>query len=176
MAEKEGCPREGSPRERERRRDRKARTRMWAEGGGGEASAVLKSEEIRAKGRNRAGTARGAPRYLQRSSRTLPGISTRLVSMMRTHSRSSASRLRAPGTKSTARRLRLAGERAAAAAALTSSRGGRGETCSLPSYTLSPGPPSLGRGMGRSPGSYAPVLLERPNGKLRSREPGRVSQ
>lgn len=119
---------------------------------------------------------RGAPRYLQRSSRTLPGISTRLVSMMRTHSRSSASRLRAPGTESTARRLRLAGERAAAAAALTSRRGGRGETCSLPSYTLSLGPPRLGRGMGRSPGSYAPVLLERPNGKLGSREPGRVSQ
>lgn len=53
---------------------------------------------------------RGAPRYLQRSSRTLPGISTRLVSMMRTHSRSSASRLRAAGdreygTKSGQRRL-----------------------------------------------------------------------
>lgn len=37
--------------------------------------------------------------YLQRSSRTLPGISTRLVSMMRTHSRSSASRLRAAGDR-----------------------------------------------------------------------------
>lgn len=46
-----------------------------------------------------AGTRAGAARYLQRSSRTLPGISTRLVSMMRTHSRSSASRLRAAGDR-----------------------------------------------------------------------------
>lgn len=36
--------------------------------------------------------------YLQRSSRTLPGISRRLGSIMRTRSRRSASRLRAAGT------------------------------------------------------------------------------
>lgn len=51
------------------------------------------------RGKTSAGTRAGAARYLQRSSRTLPGISTRLVSMMRTHSRSSASRLRAAGDR-----------------------------------------------------------------------------
>lgn len=72
------------------------------------------------EGENQEGTAGpgrpAATRYLQRSSRTLPGISTRLVSMMRTHSRSRASRLRAAGTEGAARRLRLSRERAAAAA------------------------------------------------------------
>lgn len=65
--------------------------------GGGSRRGGLRSRLLR--GKTGAGTRAGAARYLQRSSRTLPGISTRLVSMMRTHSRSSASRLRAAGDR-----------------------------------------------------------------------------
>lgn len=77
----------------------KARARMWA---GGETGRPLRLSHLRGKSERedqRGPGQRGAPRYLQRSSRTLPGISTRLVSMMRTHSRSSASRLRAAGDR-----------------------------------------------------------------------------
>lgn len=160
----------GVPRERARRWGPKAGARRRAE-----ASAGLEPEKT-CERTKRAGTAR-APRYLQRSSRTLPGISTRFVSMMRTHRRSSASRLRAAGDEGTARRLRLAGERAARRRRRSQGReGGRGEARSLPSGAFSPGPPEAGPRRGRSPWSHAPVLLERPNGKLGSREPERVSQ
>ena len=76
---------------------RKAGTRMRAGRGGAEVSGVAESEWGKNSRGRQGPKQRGAPRYLQRSSRTLPGISTRLVSMMRTHSRSSASRLRAAG-------------------------------------------------------------------------------
>lgn len=50
------------------------------------------------------------------------------------------------------------------AAAPTRTRRGKGETRSLTFCTLSPGPPRLGRGAGRSPGSYAPFCLNGPMG------------
>lgn len=85
---------------------------------------------------------RGVPWYLQRSSRTLPGISTRLVSMMRTHSRSSASRLRAAGDRGALQEDSKEHAAAAAAAevAPTETRRGKGRD-SLTSFgSLSPGP------------------------------------
>lgn len=86
-----------------------------------------------------------------------------------------APRSRGRGCGSEAPARRRAGS-AAAAAAFTGTRGGRGETRSLPSGAFSPRPPEAGPRRGRSPGSHAPVLLERPNGKLEDREPERVSQ
>lgn len=88
-------------REREQRRDGKAGTRMWTGKGDAEVSGVAETERgaKRKAADDRGPKQRRVPRYLQRSSRTLPGISTRLVSMMRTHSRSSASRLRAAGDR-----------------------------------------------------------------------------
>lgn len=82
--------------------------------------------------------------YLQRSSRTLPGISRRLVSIVRTRSRRSASRLQAAGT---VEKHRGAGPRTLEPSAQT---------------------PRLGRGEGRSPG-VTPPLRERPNVKLGTR-------
>lgn len=71
--------------------------------------------------------------YLQRSSRTLPGISRRFVSMLRTRSRRSASQVRAAGTvEQAALRLR-------------------------PEYTGTLCPdPEAGRRRGAEPGGHAP--------------------
>ena len=59
---------------------------------------------------------------------------------------------------------------AAAAAVPTKTRGGRGGTRSLPPGSLSLGPRGWAAVRGRSPGSHAPALLERPNGKLENRQ------
>lgn len=150
-------PERGVPRERARRWGPKAGARRRAE-----ASAGLEPEKT-CERTKRAGTAR-APRYLQRSSRTLPGISTRFVSMMRTHRKSSASRLRAAGDEGTARRLRLAGERAARRRRSQGREGGRGEARSLPSGAFSPGPLRLGRGGGGAPGATPRSYLNGPMG------------
>lgn len=136
-------------------------------GGRAEASSGLKSEKTRER-TARAGPAR-TPRYLQRSSRTLPGISTRFVSMMRTHSRSSASRLRAAGDEGAVRRLRLAGERAARRRRQRL-REREGEGAKPAHFRPAPSardPPRLGRGGGGAPGATPRFYLNGPMGSWR---------
>lgn len=121
------------------------------------------------RGKTSTGTRAGAARYLQRSSRTLPGISTRLVSMMRTHRRSSASRLRAAGdqgygTETPARR------RAGGGSNEDEQGKGRDPRTSVP-HPQPWTPRGWAEARGGAPGLNAPVLLEQPNGKLENREP-----
>lgn len=143
--------------------------RMWARVGDPEASGVAETE------RKEAGGGRGpeqhwALRYLQRSSRTLPGISTRLVSMMRTHSRSSASRLRAAGDRGHGTETPASQKGGSGGSGSNENEKGKGRD-PLTSVRLSqPRTPRLGPGAGRSPWGHAPALLERPNGK--AGEPG----
>lgn len=152
-------PREGSPRERERRRDRKSKGKDVGGGRDREASADVESEEKeRARGPKGTRVARSAAvpaEIVQDAAGNLHPFGL--------HDEDPQQEQRIPAPRCRGPRV-WHGERAAAAAAPTSTRGGRGETRLLMFRTLSPGPPRLGQGAGRSPGSYAPFCLNGPMG------------
>ena len=159
-----------SRREKEQRRDGNAGTRMRTGRGGAEVSGAAESERRKNSTGRQGPRQRGAPRYLQRSSRTLPGISTRLVSMMRTHSRSSASRLRAAGGRRHCRKTPARRRTRSGGGGGGSHGSGRGEgrNRSPPSGSRGPGPRGWAEAGGGVPRATPLLCLKGPMGRWRT--------